>query len=153
METPCPKCGQAALPSSEEETRSFANIEVIAPSRTLVCGSCGHAFTSPNRDRAIDLDVARKLSEMGARNKEAFRFMRRALGYTAAELGELLGVEPETLSRWETGKRAIPSCQMTNLASLVLDRQRGRDSMVARLRAVVENTRGGPDAPLHVTRV
>ena len=152
MEIPCPRCGQPSFPSPTEERLRFANIELIAPSRTLVCSRCAHAFTSAKRDRALDLDIARKLAEMGARNKDAFRFMRRALGYTAAAMSELLGVEPETLSRWENGKRAIPSCPMALMASLVLDRQRKRDSMVPRLRAVVQNLHG-PEGATRVTRV
>ena len=152
MDIPCPDCGHAARPSTEEERNRFGNVELVSPSRTLVCSHCHHAFTSAKRSRALDLDIARKLAEVGARGKEAFRFMRRALGYTAAELSELLGVEPETLSRWENGKRAIPSCPMVLMASLVLDRSRRRNSMVPRLRAVVSRAEA-PDAPLHVTRV
>jgi len=40
------------------------------------------------------------------------RFVRKALGWTAAQLAERIDVTPETISRWEQGHSAIsPKCE------------------------------------------
>jgi len=48
--------------------------------------------------------VARKSALVAAE----FRFLRQFLGHSSGDFAELLGVTPETLSRWENAKRDIP---------------------------------------------
>jgi DNA-binding transcriptional regulator YiaG len=37
--------------------------------------------------------------------------MRKNLGFKAVELARLLHVTPETMSRWENGKKVMPKCE------------------------------------------
>jgi transcriptional regulator with XRE-family HTH domain len=49
--------------------------------------------------------------------------MRKAgLGMKAADLATLLGMAPETFSRWETAEREAPHLSWATVAELVLER-------------------------------
>jgi len=67
---------------------------------------------------------------------EAFRFMRKAAGLRAKELAELLDVTPETISRWEKEHRQPDRKAMMVLGDLVLDRLKGEETALDRLRAL-----------------
>jgi transcriptional regulator with XRE-family HTH domain len=62
---------------------------------------------------------------MGLRTGESFRFMRKAVGLRANELSEYLGVAPETISRWETGKWDPDKAAFAALAALVFHKHQG----------------------------
>jgi DNA-binding XRE family transcriptional regulator len=51
-------------------------------------------------------DIARVARRI--RDGRAFALVRRALNMGAVELGELLGVAPETISRWENERAVLP---------------------------------------------
>lgn len=44
--------------------------------------------------------------------------LRRASGRTQAQLSELMGVTPQTINRWETGKTGIPDKHKAALCDL-----------------------------------
>jgi transcriptional regulator with XRE-family HTH domain len=52
------------------------------------------------------------------------KWVRKALGYTGAELGALLGVRPETVSRWERDERAVDHTAWALLGLLAMDQRR-----------------------------
>jgi transcriptional regulator with XRE-family HTH domain len=55
-----------------------------------------------------------------------------------AELARLLDVEPETLSRWENGKTAMPRVSWATVAAMVIEKRGGRHATLDRLRALAE---------------
>jgi DNA-binding transcriptional regulator YiaG len=80
----------------------------------------GPAYRS--RDlRRFELGIACALAERGVATAESFRFMRKALGLAAKILAELLDVNAETVSRWETGKTPIPRAPFAVLGAMVAD--------------------------------
>lgn len=50
----------------------------------------------------FELLAAAALARHGVCTSEAFKFIRKSLGMRATDLGAVLGVAPETISRWET---------------------------------------------------
>ncbi|MES2645050.1 MAG: helix-turn-helix transcriptional regulator [Myxococcota bacterium] len=64
--------------------------------------------------------VATTLASQGMVSGESFRYLRRALGIRAAEVAEILGVRPATVSDWETGKTRLDRAAWGLLADAVL---------------------------------
>ncbi len=84
----------------------------------------------------------------GHRDGATLRFVRKALGLRAAELGGLLEVSAETVSRWENGHRAATPSVWNTLADLVADRLTGATTTLDRL-----GTRGGSRLPKQPVRL
>lgn len=62
--------------------------------------------------RAVDLDVLFD-SPRSRSARETIKAIRSAWGMTQKEFAHSLGVQPETVSRWETGKQGIQApCAM-----------------------------------------
>jgi len=69
--------------------------------------------------------------------------MRKSLGLKSAALGELLGLQPETISRIESGRLPADMRSVALLGALVLDALAGHSDTEMRLHALarVESTR------------
>ena len=63
------------------------------------------------------------------------RFMRKAMGVRGVEFADLLGVTPETVSRWEADKHPIDRGAFTLLGMMVADRIAGTHTTEDALRA------------------
>jgi transcriptional regulator with XRE-family HTH domain len=86
-----------------------------------VCTRCRRVadITVPNLAGAIAAaGIARVMNPVALTGAE-LRALRRATGHTAKDLAEVLGVRPETVSRWETGAEAIGQAN-EKLARLVI---------------------------------
>lgn len=86
--------------------------------RCEACGEITYALGDVGRGERI---MAARLAELGERTGDAFRFMRKALRHTRAELGELLGESEATLREWEEGRVPIDLCPFVVLGRMVLD--------------------------------
>src|SRR5207253_1158815 len=73
----------------------------------LRCECCGEVYLDGQALSRFELLVAGELARSGAQSGEAFQFMRKSIGMRAIDLGKLLDVSHETISRWETGKRPV----------------------------------------------
>lgn len=103
---------------------------------SLKCGGCGESILSgPALGRAELLASAEAIAR-GLREGPTFKFVRKALGLRAAELGELLDVSAETVSRWENGHRPAERSVWNTLADLVGDELAGTKTTIDRLRAL-----------------
>jgi DNA-binding XRE family transcriptional regulator len=101
----------------------------------IKCGSCGESSLSgPDLGRAELLAGAEAMAR-GLRDGGTLKFIRKSLGLRAADLGELLDVSPETISRWENSHRAAERSVWNTLADLVADRLRGTRTTLDRLTA------------------
>jgi putative zinc finger/helix-turn-helix YgiT family protein len=128
----CSTCSKAALRAgTQTHVVRAAGVQFRATLPALVCGSCGEAIVEDAHLERFELLAARELARMGIADGDAFRFMRKALGLTAAELARVLAVTSETVSRWETGKVEVGRPEFVTLASLVADRIEGRDRTLA----------------------
>lgn len=85
------------------------------------CPKCGEVYTDASGHHAFARSVARALIDAGVVSGPVLRFFRHALGMTGASLAGLLGVAPDTLSRWERGERDVDRLAWATVAGLVLD--------------------------------
>ena len=72
-----------------------------------VCVECGTSYVDARVVGELDALVAARLAEAGVTEPEALQFMRTVTRLQGKEFAELLAVRPETVSRWEQGKRLI----------------------------------------------
>ena len=137
----CASCRSGDLRETKEavEVRIPSSPEALVVRVTGVsairCSGCGESFLSgPDLGRAELLAGAEAMAR-GLRDGGTFKFIRKALGLRASELGDLLDVSPETISRWENSHRAAERSVWNTLADLVSDRLHGTKTTVDRLTA------------------
>ena len=94
--------------------------------------------------QAAELSIAAAIAE-GPPSGEGFAFIRKALGFTAVRLGDLLAVRSETISRWENDASSFDRATWVALGDLALERVGRRTSSLARL----ERLAVGTEAPKH----
>ena len=81
----------------------------------------GEPVLEPGVLGKADRAIAALLAQEGPVDGESFCFMRRSIGAQAKDLAALLGVSPETVSRWETGARDVDRFAWIVLGDLVLE--------------------------------
>ena len=139
MKTKCVTCGKRevrtgpALPYS----RTVAGHEFNGSVPGRACSACGEKYYNGPELVQFDLRVAAELARSGTTNGEAIRFMRRSAGMKATDLADLLGVTPETVSRWENGKLAADRRTIALLGSIVNDIIAGRSYTVDWLHSLI----------------
>lgn len=116
--------------------REIAGHRFVAELPAHGCARCGRDYVDEAAVARFELQVALRLSRAGVASGEAFRFMRKSLGLRGTDLADLLDVAPETVSRWETDKRAVHRGAYALVASLVRDRIEGRESTLDALQAL-----------------
>ncbi|MEQ8454956.1 MAG: helix-turn-helix domain-containing protein [Sandaracinaceae bacterium] len=146
----CSKCGHSELGGVTEDRQvEVAGYVFDVRVDAHACEQCGARYVSlPELERA-DLLAAAWLAEHGVREREAFRFMRKALGMRAVDLSELLDVAPETVSRWERGALPVEPRACALLGTLVCERVEGHERTLQRLRALREP----PEVPAGAVRL
>ena len=130
----CPDCGTRLEDRREAQSLRVAERTFSAEVPVRCCPKCGHSSLSGPAMKEFELRAARELARAGVRTGETFRFMRRTLGLSASDLGELLEVAAETVSRWETGQRDVDWPAFIVLWWLVDDRLEGRKETLERIR-------------------
>jgi putative zinc finger/helix-turn-helix YgiT family protein len=134
----CAVCGNHDLTSGDDRAtwtvakHSF-RITIHGVTR---CSACGESFISGPACEAAELMIAKALVEHGEQSGEALRFMRKALGFKATELAELLDVTAPHVSRWENSRSAIPKQVFALLGAMADDRLSSRSTAVDMLRAL-----------------
>jgi len=132
----CFYCGNRAFRQATETVRahlraSRVHASAVVPVRQ--CAKCQESYFSGPVLHAFELAVALELANSGVRTGEAFRHMRVAVGLRAADVARLLGVTPETISHWETGKAAVNRAAFVTLGAMVDDEIEGRTTTRDRL--------------------
>ncbi len=105
--------------------RHVAGHVFIAELPSRACAACDTSYFEDNLVDQFDALVAAKLAEAGVTEPEALKFMRKVTGLQGKEFAELLAVRPETVSRWEQGKRPIDRATYAVIRQLVSERARG----------------------------
>ena len=133
----CPKCGAARLKGRVvKRKRHVAGHAFTADLPARVCAQCGTSYFEDRVVSQFDALVAAKLAEAGVTEPEALKFMRKVTGLQGKEFAELLAVRPETVSRWEQGKRPIDRATYAIIRQLVYERARGITATTDYLRAL-----------------
>ncbi len=109
-------------PADVELRREVGGHVFTATVRGLRCDACGETFTEGVDGERFDYAIAASLSR-AAPSGAAFRFLRKLAGLRAMDLGDLLGVTGDTISRWETEKSPIDRGAFTLLGLMVRDRE------------------------------
>ena len=102
----------------------------------LICDACNESYVDAPELERFDGAVLDELARAGAAAGPEFRFARKLLGMTAAELGAILGVTSETISRWETGARAVDGLAWVALVDMIVEGRTGESPTRARLDAL-----------------
>jgi putative zinc finger/helix-turn-helix YgiT family protein len=133
----CVQCGARGLSEATRKTdidvgqRTFTG-EV----RSWKCRSCGEIyFDGPDLAHLEEL-VARWLVDHGFETGKELRFLRKHIALKASDLASLLGVTPETVSHWETGKSRLDVGTRAAVAALVVDKLAGSTGTRDRLAAL-----------------
>ncbi len=105
---------------------TFGSVKVIVENVPVEkCADCGEwTIGAAEGDRADQL-MALAAIAAGVRTGHLLKWSRSLTGLRATELGELLGVSPETVSRWENGHRDAEPAIWNVLADLVRDALHG----------------------------
>jgi DNA-binding transcriptional regulator YiaG len=131
----CVTCkNETAEPADVELRREVGSHVFTATVRGFACRSCGETFAEGADGERFDYAVARELAK-AAPSGEAFRFMRKLAGLRAADLGALLGVTNDTISRWETDKSPIDRGAFALLGLIVHDQEAGSTATLDALKA------------------
>ena len=139
--TKCPTCGAASLAMAvcSERIELAGEVFTAADVPCERCAECGEELVSYEERARFELGVAAELARRGRRTGTALRFMRKALGFRAAELAALLAVAPETFSRWENGEREPEPRAFALVGMLAHERLAGHgDEALTMLRAMRE---------------
>jgi putative zinc finger/helix-turn-helix YgiT family protein len=119
----CPNCKNTITVSQENYLYTSSGLRNV----TLVgvdvrrCGTCGwNAAVIPNVDGLHHL-LAKMIIEKKSRlHSSEFRFLRKHLGQSSSDFAALIGVTPETISRWENEKEQVSPVADRLLRVLVL---------------------------------
>jgi putative zinc finger/helix-turn-helix YgiT family protein len=131
---PCPLCGAGKLRHGlAERTLQAAGVRFTMPLPAQTCDACGESLVEDRDLERFELQAADWLGRAGSLDREAFRFMRKALSLPAVDLARLLGVTPETVSRWENGQLSVEHRAFALVGALVSERVEGRQELHARL--------------------
>ena len=101
------------------------------------CPECGEVFLPPASLKKFELHVAEELARDGPPTGEALHHMRTALGMPAVQAAKLLGVTPETISRWERGKREANARMVILFGVIVRDAAAGESTTLENLQRAV----------------
>lgn len=121
---------------SLELPRSGVTASVTAPAGR--CGGCGAVRMAPEVVARAALAAGRALADAAVHTGEALRHMRKALALRACDLARLLGVTPETVSHWETGKALPARAAFAAVAAMVEEALAGRSNTRDRLEALAD---------------
>ncbi len=131
----CVQCsGEKWENSDVPVSRTIAGCTFSAEVTGRRCLQCGARYAGQHALELFDQMVARDLAESGVASGEAVRFMRKVIGVSAKEWADLLGVTPETVSRWENDQRAIDPTALRMLRAATLDRFHGHTTTVDKFR-------------------
>jgi DNA-binding transcriptional regulator YiaG len=94
------------------------NYGVEIDARGRRCGACGEIEFTPADMEHNEREVVIALVARGVRSGTEFKFVRKMTGFKATEVASMLGVRPETVSRWERNEVDVPRAAAFALGEL-----------------------------------
>jgi putative zinc finger/helix-turn-helix YgiT family protein len=107
----CVQCGGAMKSSrgTHRYTESGLSNVTLVNVEMRVCPQCGEREVVIPKVEMLHRLIARALiREPGILKPEVIRFLRKWLGLSSQDFALLMGVRPETVSRWENPDAAYP---------------------------------------------
>lgn len=143
----CTNCGGKMVTTEKIFKREIAGVGFVIIAPALKCLKCARTVVTNENAAAGELAVASHLASHGPVSGASFGYMRRILQLSATEVGRLLKVGSQTISRWENGVREPDRSAWFALGSMVLDAAMGQSTTRSRLRVLGE---GPTVAPVQV---
>ena len=137
----CPTCDSPRIHAGTTDVRQALRSRkapasaVVKGVPAVLCADCGESVVYGKDLRRAELLAARELIGRGIRSGELLSWCRRSVGLLATELGELLAVSAETISRWENDRREAEPAVWNTVADLVEDALAERTTTQDRMRA------------------
>lgn len=102
----CPTCKKTDTMRPWEGPITLMGVHIVT--RADLCASCGEMLFDDAEVGRQEQLIASALVTRGIRKGNEFKLVRTLAGFKATEVAELLGVRPETVSRWERGEIELP---------------------------------------------
>ena len=117
----CPQCSAKMKSGSETIPYRGAPNVVLMGAQVDRCGSCGeYVLHTPAIDQLHSLITSALASKSTRLTGPEIRFMRNHLGLDSGEFAKVIGSDPGTVSRWESGKQPAGRHADLLLRALVL---------------------------------
>lgn len=130
----CAQCKGTRLANARQDmTAQVGSVTYVGQVATLKCEDCGAASVHDSDLERFELSVAEHSMRHG--NPAAIKFARKALGFRAYELADLLGLRAETISGWERGVLQPAQSWFAVIATLAAEKLEGRSTLARELRA------------------
>ena len=117
----CPLCRVPLASARRRQTVTIDGRRFVATLAAHHCKRCRASFIHGVDLETLNVHIGCALATGGRATGASFRFMRKTLGMRASTLGTLLGVTPETISRWENAQRPVDPNAWIAVGSLVLE--------------------------------
>jgi len=107
----CVNCGgtMKAVTGTHRYTESGLSSVTLVGVVVRTCPDCGEREISIPRVETLHKMIARAIIKSpSALTPEEIRYLRKWLGYASADFALVMGVRPETVSRWENKEAAFP---------------------------------------------
>ena len=106
----CPECGGAVTESTGNHRyigNELPNV-VLLGVKIRTCAECGHSSVTIKKLAGLHRVLATCLAEAPHKlDPGEICFLRKHLGWSGRDFARHFGVSPETVSRWENGKKAM----------------------------------------------
>lgn len=136
----CPSCGKPMELLGYKHVQHVGDVKVIdGTSFAWQCRACDEVDLSLDDLAGYEQRATALVLRDGHRvNGAVIKSARKALGLKQTEVAALLGCEPETVSRWETGARKMPRAEQLALVALIEGVERGAIDLRKELDATSE---------------
>ena len=113
MSKRCVECGHQVGPW-EHATVPYDSAllgVVLSGEIRSVCPNCGEEYIRIANPRAIRTQLVRAVVDRTKERRlrpDEIRFLRKSLGWSGRDFARAMDTTPESVSKWENGKRACP---------------------------------------------
>lgn len=114
------------------------------------CRACGQIIVQGDDIKRFELRVAVELAKAGIRDKEAFKFLRKAMQLDPKGLAHILDVPLEFIGYWESGSWPVDPRAHAVLCALLLAKLEQRPHALDCLAVLREPRRLGRRVRLHL---
>jgi putative zinc finger/helix-turn-helix YgiT family protein len=135
----CAMCENGKMKKTMVEwTRTVDGTRFVGTMPGYVCDSCKEEYVDAIVLEKFEEQIALEIARRGRISSEAFRFMRTTIGLSSKELAKILGVQPETVSRWEHRKREIDKSVFALLGGLVSESVKAQHIPISGILAAIQ---------------